>query len=431
MMNFSLPLLLIINCLALFSPSAVATNLDLLSAYELSVSNYEDFTIAKQRTIIANQNKKQAEANFLPIVSLTRNKSQSTLAAFEADGVALNLSQSVFNYANIANNRQAAHRQQAENVQYQQTRQRLIFEIAQLYFNVLNAKIELKSNVSNLKFVAKNLSVAQKKYQVHEATKADLAEAKSSEQEIRSNIQAARNNLYNQQLLLLNRIGNPEILTLKSKVIVSGLHKLNVVDDKDYWLGLGIKNNKSLQSSKINEKISQQGVELAKSQFYPTLDFSIVRDTNIDRPAFDRDTYNLNLTVPIFAGFRDSAGLKRARLELDNTKLERSRIQRDIKQRVYSAYNNLVFSKERIKILQILKDNRKQEVITTQVKLANNDRTYKDILLSEQQFWDSVTAYEQEINRYILNYLTLKQVAGVLSVADIKTVNSLLGVQKL
>ncbi|SMM98762.1 Type I secretion outer membrane protein, TolC precursor [uncultured Candidatus Thioglobus sp.] len=418
--------IIIFGCFGLFSHYSVANTFDLLDVHTLSIKHYEDFTIAQQRLSIAQQNKKQAEANFLPVVNISKAEDRSTVDFYDSDSMTLSLNQSIFNYANIANNRQVGYQQTAQNILYKQTLQRLMLEISQLYFNVTNAQIELKSNVSNLKFVNKNLSVAQKKYKFHETTKADVAEAKSSEQEILSNIQAARNNLYNQRLLLLERIGNPDALTLHSKVGIEDLEQLNVIDDKDYWLKLAKINNKNLQISKINEKISQQGVELAKSQFYPTLNFSATRNTDKLLSSLDRNTYSLNLNVPIFAGFRDSTGLKKARLELDNTKLTRNRTQRSIKQQVYSAYNNLLFSKERIKILKTLTDNRKQEVVTTQIKLDNNNRTYKDILLSEQQYWDSVTAYEQEVNRYILSYLTLKQVVGTLSIEDIEKVNNLL-----
>ncbi len=422
--------------------SVSAESINLWQAYQLSLNSEEGFAIAKQNVIIQEQNKLQVRAALLPRINFSRSFTDDEYrglgagSSYRPDHTSVtserntvSISQSIFNYADISSHKKAKYMLTAEKLRYEDSVQNLILSITSSYFAILDKEVELASFLADLKFIEDHKEVVKKRYKVHQSTNIDLSEVEVNYQLTLSNVQSGRNNLRASKLALASYIGRIDTNYHVKEVVPDSVSDMVITEDFEYWLNLAQKNNQSLKMQKYLLKAAKQEVYTARAGHYPTVDFSAFLTENAEKNYYSsnpNETYQIQLSIPVFQGFYTNARLSQARAELKRSKLNLESVKKSLIKELRIAYNNVLFYKERIKTSASTVKYSALKLKETEKSFHLNLRTNDDFLDAQSGLQNAKKSYIQVLHKYLLSYLTLRKIAGVLSEQDIKQLNIML-----
>lgn len=187
-----------------------------------------------------------------------------------------------------------------------------------------------------------------------------------------------------------------------------------------------LKVNPQLKSAEINQKISEQDIKIAKSDFYPKLNFSYNYGSNyfgilgeddvvfdpiemqfIDNGFFVQLDNNrthflsFSLSVPIFSRFRTKSNYNKFKFEAETRKIELENQKNELKNKVEIAYNDLLTAKATLDASEIAASTQKEAFDIISEK-------YKKALVSNFEFLESKSNYiktESELVKSKYDYL--------------------------
>jgi outer membrane protein len=136
-----------------------------------------------------------------------------------------------------------------------------------------------------------------------------------------------------------------------------------------------LEKNISIQQNKLNVRLAEKDVAIAKGSFLPNLSFN-----NSHRGTFglssgisglntSQDRYNasfsLNTSGNIFNGFRNTNTYKQAQLGIASSRLDLQKIENDISLFVVNGYLNILFAKENLAVARVQAAISKKQVTAT------------------------------------------------------------------
>src|SRR5690606_20896835 len=215
--------------------------------------------------------------------------------------------------------------------------QDLILRVAQAYFDVLMAKINLEVVESQKKAIHEQLEQAKRNFEVGVSTIVDTHEAEARYDLTLSQEIAARNTLEISQRtlqVLINRFPNDLQDASLDKIIADPLSLPR--DDMEEWVQLAEEKNFQLKMQRITYELSEQAIRLAKAGHYPTLD--LVAQYNNQRGVGGTFTgrgidlvsksVGLQLNVPIFQGLSVQSRVREALANRDKARKDLENVQR-------------------------------------------------------------------------------------------------------
>ncbi|AZZ94421.1 hypothetical protein EUZ85_28400 [Hahella sp. KA22] len=195
------------------------------------------------------------------------------------------------------------------------------------------------------------------------------------------------------------------------------------------WEETAFANNPQVLAASWSVQSAQSSVSAQKAGHYPTLDAkaSYGFSESDGRGAADERSndlsVSLNLSVPIYTGGATQSGVRQASYRLEQAEQSLNTAQRNIRLQLRSLYRTLQTNIESIQA-------RKQEIISSESALqatrAGYDvgtRNIVEVLDSERRYYASLSNYANARYDFVLNTLSFKQTAGVLSVNDINELN--------
>jgi outer membrane protein len=117
-----------------------------------------------------------------------------------------------------------------------------------------------------------------------------------------------------------------------------------------------IENNISIKQSKLRSNIQEVEVKRAKMDFLPSLsgsiagDYSFGKPDKVTNPNSFTNTYGISSNLVLYNGNRNIKNLEKTKNNLIISDLESREIQDDITLRVVSAYLNILYNEEGVKI---------------------------------------------------------------------------------
>ena len=139
-----------------------------------------------------------------------------------------------------------------------------------------------------------------------------------------------------------------------------------------------LEKNISIQQNKLNLELATKDVDIAKGNFLPNLNGSSsgvfgfgsfidrVSNTRISSDNFNA-SFDLNSSVTIFNGFRNTNTYKQAQLGVESSKLDLQKIENDISLFVVNGYLNILFAKENLTVAKV-----QYEISKTQIEAAES-----------------------------------------------------------
>lgn len=421
-----------------------ASAMDLAQAWQLALNHDATYAAARSQYRASMQKLPQARAGLLPQVDGTLTGAyldsratgplnqvyNSTRSAWT-----LSLTQPIFNWSAIQTYEQSKLVVASAEVQLQLAYQDLLIRVSQAYFDTLTAQDTLEALRAELQSVQEQLAASRQRFELGDATVTDTLEAQARFDLVSANIIAAENDLRNAEDELARIVGRQpppgSLYALPYDVKIPG----PVPNKLDDWTTQASSANLDVVRARIQTRISERDVQIAKSGHYPSVNLTASSTSNTVgnsqvRPFYDGRTIDnsvgITLSIPIYSGGRVNATVvEKAELQQKSVyDLEAAR-RRSI-QISREHFHGVVSGLARIQGLQAAEKSSLSALTANLTGYQVGVRINLDVLNAQQQLF--VTKRDLARARYqtVMAGLRLRANSGVLSEADLRTINALL-----
>lgn len=427
--------------LTLLLLSLPAWGVDLLQVYRMAQDYDADFATARSQLEAGRELGPQGRAGLLPSLSLSGNtvwndndvhsSGLTTPRRYNSNAYTLTLSQPLFRWQNWVSYDQSKLAVAVAEARFAQARQDLILRVAQAYFDVLNAQVNLQAAQAQKVAIAQQLEQAKKNFEVGTATIVDTYEAQSRHDLATAQEIASANDLEVKQEALRVIIGEvPEALAM--------LDTLKPIlppqpAQMPPWVEAAQQDNLGVQIQQYNADIAAREVDKARAGHYPTLDVvaNAGRSKGISgaspaRTETEASNIGLQLNLPLYQGGYVSSRVRElvASYQAALSSLESAR--RNAALNARQSYLGVVNGLAQIKALEAA-------LASSQASLESNKLGYEvgvriniDVLNAEQQLFITRRDLAKAYHDTLMARLRLKGAVGALDDADLQEINALL-----
>jgi len=453
---------------AMITTSARAENL--IEIYQRAVQSDPIVREAEALYLASLETKPQARSAVLPFLSLSAGAGTShsedpnrptnfatgvvdpNILSTEVDrdstNWSLNLSQTVFDWGQFLQLRQADKIVTRAGVEFEIAKQDLLLRVASTYFLVLAAEDTLASEQAAREAIGRQLDQAQRRFEVGLIAVTDVQEAQAGYDLAVATEIAAQQNLATTQEFLREIIGEyvQDLAAPAGEIPLSTPQPADV----EAWVDQALEQNLLLISGRISTDIARDNISIQRSARLPTIGLSssltgsatdTVRFNNLvaNAPclqnlpcpptrtpsASDSEGYNisLNFRFPIYTGGFNSSRIQQAVYEHRGVLESLEQVARQTEREARDAYLSVLSEISRVRALAQAVESSRTALRATEAGFEVGTRTTVDVLASQNNLRRAETTYARSRYDYILNVLRLKLAAGSLSIADIEEVN--------
>ena len=434
--------------LLLFVSGNVASD-SLLDIYNDALENDPQYKSAEFSYLSGKEIKVQGRAALLPNVTLSAQTNWNEyyqLGELQNEynnfSTAARITQPLIRLDSWFKYRQSKFLTDAAEADFAYSQQTLIVRTAELYFGVLRAIDNLNAARSEERAIKKQLDQIHQRYEVGlsaitEVQEAQLAYDLSLAAKIRSEgaVYTAKESL--------NALVGREIVSLNG--LVNDLNVSNPVpDSKEEWTKKAIENNFRLKAATLRKFASKNNARSVASDHLPKIDIvgtQIESETN--QYTFDgvntgglfnitipdetqRDTYSLQLSMPIFQGGAVISRTKQAYAESNKSSEDALFTERSVIQDVRSQFSSVVTLVANLKAQKQAVISATSALEATKVGYEVGTRNIVDLLQAEKNLYSAEKDLSNAKYDYLITTLRLHLAAGTLSPENLIEINNLL-----
>jgi outer membrane protein len=416
--------------------------LDLSQAWNLALTNDPTYAAARANYRAQLQKLPQAQAGLLPNMSGSLTGAYLDSRATGALGQVYNgsrsawtlaLTQPIFNWSALNTFQQSKMVVAGAEISLQLAYQDLMLRLSQSYFDVLTAQDSLAALRAEQQSINEQLASAKRRFELGNATITDSLEAQARFDLISANIISAENTVTNTEDALNRIIGIPptELAALPYTVKLPA----PTPNDLSDWSKQASTANLDVVRARIQIRITEYDVEIAKAGHYPTVSLSASSTSNTVGNSQIRPFYNgrtidnsvgLTLSVPIYTGGGVNATV------LEKTELQQKSVfdleavRRRSVQLSKQYFNGVTAGLARVKGLQA---SEKSSLASLQANLTGYDvgvRINLDVLNAQQQLFVAKRDLARARYETLMAGLRLRANSGSLSEQDLLAVAQML-----
>jgi outer membrane protein len=439
--------ILVISLLALSINSAGDSLLDI---YNDALENDPQYRSAKFSYLSGKEIKVQGRAALLPSITIS---AQTNWNEYYQNG---NLQNQYNNFSTSARltqpllrldtwfkYRQSEFLTDAAEADFAYSQQGLIVRTAELYFNVLRAIDNLSAARSEEKAIKKQLDQIRQRYEVGLSAVTEVQEAQlafdlsiASRTRIEGEVYTAKESL--------NALVGREIISLDG--LVNDLNVSNPIPaSKEDWARKAVENNFKLQAANLRKLASKNNARSVASNHLPKVDIvGAQTESETNQYAYDglntggafnitvpdetkRDTYSLQLSMPIFQGGAVISRTKQAYAESNKSSEDALFAERSVIQDVRSQYSNVVTLVANLRAQKQAVVSASSALEATKVGYEVGTRNIVDLLQAEKNLYSAERNLSNAKYDYLITTLRLHLAAGTLSPENLIEINNLLG----
>lgn len=419
-------------------PAYVAASTTLLDVYSDALNNDPELKAEHALTQAEVERREAASGSLLPSVTLSgeiaRNREDvettgigtQGLSYFDSNQLELTLKQPLYRkdiYADVDARRASSL---AAEYDYRSTAHELIMRVTRQYLAVLAARNDLEYIETEKNAIDEQLQNARKRHKAGISTNADLYEAQASYDLAIAQVIVAESNLFDANASL-------EEITDRQYGDLSDLKDdftpgFTGPAELQYWIDAAERGNPQLTASRYRIATLQHEVERSSAGHYPRLDIVAKYSSSETGGRFgdsniDDQSIALQLEVPIYEGGKVNAQVRESISRLDAEKEKLTKIHRQITREISKAFKSTQSTINRVSALKQAVKSAESALSAIKSGYKAGSRTSSDILDAQQALFKAKRDYMQEQYKYILSYLELKQLAGSISIDDVKHVS--------
>lgn len=421
---------------------------DLVQVFELAKNNDPIFLSEKSAYQAELELLPQARALLLPNISASFEHSRSTDTTligpgtsneirrdsrFRSTGYSLLLNQPLYNRATFAALQQAGAKVRLAAYNFAYSEQDLILRVAELYFGLLRAEVNLDLAVAEKTAIYQQLQLAQARLEVGLTTVTEVHEAKARyeisearEIETKNKFTEAQDKLFTLTSLSIENVNNISSIV---NVVTKESPKV------DQWVKSALSDNFKIKAKKAEMEIAFKDVKIKSAGHFPTLDLvgsSSRRDSggssfSIASPdeEFRRETnrIGLELNLPLYRGGLIRSQTREARQRYQAASHSHEQQLRETKQQTRSAYFAVSRGWKLMSALYQAVEAGERVVDTKSEGYKAGINTNLDVLDAQKELYRAKRDYADARYSYVINILLLQQAAGSLTFSDLERVN--------
>lgn len=432
---------------ALVAGSAGAA--DLLQVYRLAQENDPQFLAARYQADAGREKEAQGLSGLLPTLGASANtqwndidrdlrgSNVSAKAKYNSNGYTVTLTQPLFRLQNIAAYQQGKVQAAQAEAQFVQAQQELILRVAQAYFDVLLAEVNLRSLQAQKVAIAQQLEQAKKNFEVGTATIVDTHEAQS-----RFDLATAQEIAADSDLEIKRRA--LEVIVGRDPGLLASLRQDSRLEPPQpsvmkHWVEAAEQGAVPVQVQQYAVEIAEREVTRNRAGHYPTLDAVVAHgnaaqsaalplSTGPVSPGFDTvsNTAALQLNIPLFQGGFVNSKTREAEASREAARQQLEATRRNAAQAARQSFLGVTNGTAQVAAL-------KAALVSSESSLESNKVGYEvgvrigiDVLNAEQQLSATRRDYARAWHDTLLAQLRLKAAVGTLEEADLAKVNALL-----
>ena len=422
----------------------------LLDIYNDALENDPQYKSAEFSYLSGKEIKVQGRAALLPNISIN---AQTNWNEYYQNGELRNeynnfntsarLSQPLIRLDSWFKYRQSKFLTDAAEADFAYSQQALIVRTAELYFNVLRAIDNLSAARSEEKAIKKQLDQIRQRYEVGLSAITEVQEAQlafdlslASRTRVEGEVYTAKESL--------NALVGREIISLDG--LVNDLNVSNPVPaSKEEWARKAVENNFRLQAANLRKFASKNNARSVASNHLPKVDIvGVQTESETNQYSFDgfntgggfnitvpdetqRDTYSLQLSMPIFQGGAVISRTKQAYAESNKSSEDALFTERNVIQDVRSQYSNVVTLVANLRAQKQAVVSASSALEATRVGYEVGTRNIVDLLQAEKNLYSAERNLSNAKYDYLITTLRLHLAAGTLTPENLIEINNLLG----
>lgn len=436
-----------LGLLALAPLSANANSL--LDIYELALENDAQLEADRAAYDAGQENRTLGRAGLLPQVNArafyteseddnfdnTNNTSQVTER--ENSGWSISLDQPLVNMAAWYEYKRGSTLSELAEVQFGADQQSLIVRVAEAYFNVLRAIDNLETAQAEEKALKQQLEQTSQRYDVGLTAITEVHEAQSVYDTAAAAALEAEGNLgiAYEALEVLTGQTHDRIAPLADDFPVVSPQPA----DRHEWVEFALQNNYQLKAAQLNTRASEQSAKAAKSQHLPTLSASASYNDSqsegdqylggdIGNITSDSETqghsFTISLNVPLFTGGRTSGQRRQAHAQYLQSRAEMNRAQRNVVQSARSLHLSVEIGVSQVRAREQAIVSAESALEATQSGYEVGTRNLVEVLLAQRAVYQAQRDYYNALYDYVIDSFQLREVAGMLTPADVQRIDA-------
>lgn len=314
--------------------------------------------------------------------------------------------------------------------QFGADQQSLIVRVTTAYFNVLRTVDQLESTIAEQNAFAHQLDQVKQRFDVGLTAITDVHEAQAAYDSAVAATLEARGSLSISYEAL-------EVLTGKAEDQIAPLSdKFPVVNptpaDRAEWVNFALKNNYSLKATRLYADSADNKASAARAEHLPTVTASLGYnrlDSDGDqlKAAFDNrsegNTVSVGVNIPIFSGLRTSSTARQAVAQGLQAEEQFNSAQRSTIQSARSLHLSVETDVARIAARKQATVSNQSALEATQAGYEVGTRNLVEVLQAQSKLYQARRDYANALYDYVIDTVKLREVAGMLTPADVQEVD--------
>lgn len=389
--------------------------------------------IAEERLNIGSARKRAAKGQLLPQLranaSVSDNQYESVFVNdnFTGERYSLVLTQVLFNWQAFAARNEASLLENQFEAEYFGELAFLLTDVAEKYFNVLQATDALESIASELDAVRNQLEQIQSLYDRQLALITDLYQAQASVASVEA-----------QQLQLQTELAvNREALRSASGVESGELYTLSdnanippLENSINYWVQQAEDNNHQIRAREYAVKAADKRIDQRRGAYMPQVNLvfqqqnSNVGYENRPQDVTDNTYVGLDVSIPLYAGGSNRAAVREATSQRRIAESELRQVQLQASEQVRSAYLQVQSAETLIEAASKLLESTELSSTAMQRGFELGAVTSVDVLNALRDQFRAERDLQRTRYDHVKFLLLLKREAGLLSAEDMLEVGT-------
>ena len=415
---------------------------DLVTIFELASRNDPQLRQAQAQLNSGRQQLVISRSSLLPQLSgnLSEQRQstgpEGTISFTDLDSqtrrYGLNLQQSLLNMSSWYSYQGAKEADQARLYNYAAQEQDLIMRVATAYFNVLRAIDDLRTRRQEEESAQRQFERTRQREEVGLVAITEVYESQAA-------YDLARNNTILAEDTLSARYEALETLTGQPHPNLEILHEdfpiENAEGDMEMWVREAMDNNPQLLAALHSVEASALTAKARRSDHLPTVGLQSAysnTDSNSGQGAdgslrsagvIEGFSVSVQVSIPLYSGHAVTARRTAAEYDLVAQQEQANLIRRNLTQDIRNAYR-------RVNTDAMVIAQRRQAIISAEAALNATEAGYEvgtrnivDVVQARQQLFVALRNYSDARYNYVIDTLTLKRTAGVLTPQDIIDLN--------
>ena len=423
--------------------SIVTTNaiaVSLTDVYQQALVSDPTFKAARSQWFADRENLPIKRSILFPQISATGGFSRNYASSGNNNhynnqsAFSLNLSQSLFNFGNWANIMSAQAIVKKAEVTFLAAAEDLLLRTATAYFRVLRSKDVLSYTKANKEALANTLNQTKHKYDVGLIAIVDLENARADYDNAIAEEIAAKNDLADklEQLNAITGVRYSNLDPVKTNFPLLSPQPADI----NRWARTAEQQNFDLAAARYAAIAARENIKIQNAGHLPVLNATggYTYNHSDNNPNYNTATKQhqasagLNLELPIFQGGYVLASAKQANYQYQTALANQEIKHRSTTSSTRQAYLNVLSGVSKIKANKQAIKSANNSLRATKAGYEVGTRTMVDVLQAQAKLYDRQKEFATSQYEYIIQLLTLKQLAGILDANDLVQINSWLNI---